>query len=76
MKVWGCKCWVHVPKEQNDDKLDSQAQEGIFIGYTEGFWQYSVFLPANCQIVKVTNPRFVENEKGNPGRDQNEILEQ
>ena len=30
----------------------------------------------NHQIVKATNPRFLENEKGNPGTDQNKISEQ
>ena len=45
------------------DKLNPRAEEGIFIGYTDTFDQYLVFLPEKHQIVRAMNPRFVEDEK-------------
>lgn len=34
MKIWGYKCWIHISKEQNTDKLNPWVIEGVFIGYT------------------------------------------
>jgi transposase InsO family protein len=61
MRIWGRKCWIYLPNEK--DKLNPRAEEGIFIGYTDAFDQYLVFLPEKRQIVRATNPRFVEDEK-------------
>ncbi len=59
---------------------------GIFVGYTDSFNQYLVYLPHKQTTVTATNPKFVENEKGEccsecckPGKimqQRGEIMEQ
>ena len=34
-RVFGCKAFVHVPKEQRSGKLDKKAVEMIFVGYEQ-----------------------------------------
>ena len=62
MKIWGCKVWIHVPKERDSDKLNPRAEEGVFIGYTESSNQYLVLTGRG--VIKATSPWFLENEKG------------
>jgi transposase InsO family protein len=38
LRVWGCRAFVHVPKEKRK-ALDDKAEEGIFIGYTDNGYQ-------------------------------------
>jgi hypothetical protein len=59
MEIWGSKCWIHIPNKK--DKLNPKAKEGVFIGYTDAFNQYLVFLPEERKIVRATNPRFVKD---------------
>jgi hypothetical protein len=35
LKSWGCKVWVHVPKELQGAKFAPRAQQGIFLGYND-----------------------------------------
>jgi transposase InsO family protein len=60
MRVWGCKCWIH---EQNADKLDPRAIEGVFIGYTDHPSQYLVWVPERKDVIKATNPIFMEDDQ-------------
>src|SRR2546430_16438152 len=62
MRVWERECWIHLSNEK--DKLNSRAEKGVFIDYTEGFNQYLVLLPNRRRIVKAMNPDFKdEGEK-------------
>jgi hypothetical protein len=70
MRVWGRECWVHLSNEK--DKLNSRAEKGIFIGYTEGFDQYLVLLPDRRRIVKATNPDF-KDEGSNSCKPDNDM---
>src|SRR5437773_6011452 len=61
MKVWGCECWIHVPLERDADKLNPRSVEGVFIGYTEDPSQYLVWVPERKEVIKATNPIFIED---------------
>src|SRR6266487_4207091 len=66
MKVWGCECWIHVPLERDADKLNPRSVEGVFIGYTEDPSQYLVWVPERKEVIKATNPTFIEDQQGMP----------
>ena len=63
MRVWGCKCWIHVPMEQDANKLNPHAIEGMFIGYTEHPSQYLVWVPERKEVIKATDPIFIEDDQ-------------
>jgi transposase InsO family protein len=60
LKVPFCKVWFHI---ETKDKLDPRAQEGVFVGYTKSSSQYLV-LDRQRRVRKVTNPNFLEDERG------------
>ena len=43
-KVFGCKCFAHVPKSQRD-KLDPKAIKSIFVGYPSTQKGYKCYSP-------------------------------
>lgn len=50
-RVFGCKAFVHVPKERRQGKLDKKAIEMIFVGYEQGSKGYRFWDPAAHKIV-------------------------
>ena len=35
IRIWGCKCTVHIPKEKQQSKLHPRGVVGIFMGYND-----------------------------------------
>ncbi|TFY51065.1 hypothetical protein EVJ58_g10757 [Rhodofomes roseus] len=59
-RVFGCKAFVHVPKEQRSGKLDKKAVEMIFVGYEQGSKGYRFWNPATRGIVVSRDVTFDE----------------
>jgi hypothetical protein len=49
LKVFGCKAFSHIPKE-NKKKLDDKAIQCIFIGYCSEFKAYKLFDPSTHKV--------------------------
>jgi transposase InsO family protein len=60
LRVWGCRAFVHVPKEKRK-ALDDKAEEGIFIGYTDN--GYQVMLVGSGKVVMKLNTKVLKMEK-------------
>ena len=63
MKIWECKCWIHVSLKQNADKLNFQSVKNIFINYTENLNQYLIWMSERKKVIKTTNSIFIENQQ-------------
>ena len=63
MRIWGCKCWIHIPMERDADKLNPCAIEGVFVGYTDHPSQYLVWVPEQKEVIKASNPIFIEDDQ-------------
>ena len=61
LKVFGCKAFVHVPKEQRS-KLDSKSTPCIFIGYGDAKFGYKLWDPKEKKIIRSQDVVFHENE--------------
>ncbi|TFY52466.1 hypothetical protein EVJ58_g10003 [Rhodofomes roseus] len=59
-RVFGCKAYVHVQKEQRAGKLDKKAVEMIFVGYELGSKGYRFWNPATRSIVVSRDVTFDE----------------
>ena len=59
-RVFGCKVFVHVPKEQRQGKLDKKAIEMIFVGYEPGSKGYCFWNPATRRIIVSCDVTFDE----------------
>ena len=59
-RVFGCKAFVHVPKEQRSGKLDKKAVEMIFVGYEQGSKGYRFWNPATRSITVSRDVTFDE----------------
>jgi hypothetical protein len=42
LRVWGSKCFVHVPAELQTSKLNPRTQEGVLVGFTDNPSAYRV----------------------------------
>ena len=60
-KVFGCKSFMHVPKEQRS-KLDDKVTPCIFIGYEDEEFGYRLWDSEKQKIVKSINVGFHEHE--------------
>jgi hypothetical protein len=69
------ECWVHVPREVDTDKLNPQAEKGVFIGYTKNPSQYLVWVPGRRQVIKATKPKFIEDQDGASEPEISELAE-
>ena len=65
-RVFGCRAFVHVQKEQRSGKLDKKAVEMIFVGYEPGSKGYRFWNPATRSIVVSRDVTF--NEESFPAR--------
>jgi hypothetical protein len=59
LKVFGCKAYVHVPKEDRQ-KLDVKSLECIFIGYAEGTKGWRFFHEPTGRIITSRDAHFDE----------------
>ena len=62
LQPFGRKCFIHIPEERRlpGSKLMSQAEEGIFVGYTDTSSIYKVHIPAHSHtfIVSALDVKF------------------
>ena len=61
LKVFGCKAFMHIPKEQRS-KLDDKATPCIFIGYGDEEFGYSLWDSEKQKIVKSGDVVFHQHE--------------
>ena len=61
IRRWGCKCFVHVPKQLRDKSFPDKALTGYLVGFTsEG--SYRVYIPESGKVVGPTvQIQFDEN---------------
>lgn len=58
LRVFGCVVFTHV---QNQQKLDSRVEKGIFVGYAQDAKAYRVFNPVTNKIIISRDMVFMEN---------------
>ena len=61
LKVFGCKAFIHVPKEQRS-KLDDKALPCIFIGYGNEEFGYKVWDPKTRKVIRSRDVVFHEDQ--------------
>uniref|UniRef100_A0A2N9IAG3 CCHC-type domain-containing protein n=1 Tax=Fagus sylvatica TaxID=28930 RepID=A0A2N9IAG3_FAGSY len=61
LKVFGCKTFAHVPKEQKL-KLDDKATPCIFVGYGDEKFGYKLWDPKKKKMIRSRDVVFHENE--------------
>ena len=61
LKVFGCKAFIHVPKEQRS-KLDDKALPCIFIGYGNEEFGYKVWDPKTRKVIRSRDVIFHEDQ--------------
>ncbi|GKU85719.1 hypothetical protein SLEP1_g345 [Rubroshorea leprosula] len=64
LRVFGCKAFMHVPKEQRS-KLDDKAIPCIFVGYGDEEFGYRLWDPEKKKTVRSRDVVFHEHEKIN-----------
>ncbi|XP_055632911.1 uncharacterized protein LOC129773335 [Toxorhynchites rutilus septentrionalis] len=68
LRVFGCKAFVHVPKEKRR-KLDDKGNEMTFVGYSSNHKAYRFIDITTNKLVISRDVRFVEEEVVHPGQD-------
>ena len=63
LRVFGCKAFMHVPKEQRL-KLDSKSTPSIFVGYGDKEYGYRLFDPEKGKVVRSRDVVFYEHKMG------------
>ena len=61
LRVFGCKCFVHVPKDERS-KLDAKTRQCIFIGYGQDEFGYRCYDPIEKKLVRSRDVVFVEDQ--------------
>ena len=62
LRVFGCKSFVHVPKDERS-KLDAKARQCIFIGYgLDGEFGYRLYDPVQKKLVRSRDVVFIEDQ--------------
>jgi len=61
LRVFGCKAFVHVPKEQRS-KLDNKATQCIFLGYADEEFGYRLWDPEEKKVVRSRDVVFYEDQ--------------
>ena len=59
LRIIGCECYVHIPKQRRVRKLDRKAQKGILIGY-DGNDGYRVYDKVNFKLLRSRDVTFQE----------------
>ncbi|XP_047268802.1 uncharacterized protein LOC107871373 isoform X1 [Capsicum annuum] len=63
LKVFGCRAFAHVPKEQRT-KLDDKSVPCIFIGYGDEEFRYRLWDPVKKKVIRSRDVVFRESEVG------------
>ncbi|MCI47137.1 retrovirus-related pol polyprotein from transposon tnt 1-94, partial [Trifolium medium] len=61
LKVFGCRAFVHVPKDERS-KLDSKSKECIFLGYGNEEFEYRLWDPVEKKIIRSRDVVFFEDQ--------------
>ncbi|GKV38176.1 hypothetical protein SLEP1_g46114 [Rubroshorea leprosula] len=61
LKVFGCKAYVHVPKEERA-KLDAKTKQCVFLGYGDEEYGYRLWDLKNRKLMRTRDVVFIENE--------------
>ena len=61
MRVFDCKAFVHVPKDERS-KLDANTRQCIFIGYGLDEFGYTLYDPIEKKLVRSRDIIFMENQ--------------
>ncbi|CAM8972007.1 unnamed protein product [Rhodiola kirilowii] len=61
LKVFGCRAFVHIPKDERT-KLDNKAKQCIFIGYGDEKWGYKLYDPANKKVIRSRDVVFLKDQ--------------
>lgn len=63
LRVFGCKAYMHVPKEQRS-KLDSKTTPCVFVGYGDEEYGFRLYDPEKKKVVRSRDVVFFEHEIG------------
>ncbi|KAG6538222.1 hypothetical protein ZIOFF_003334 [Zingiber officinale] len=61
LKVFGCRAFVHVPKDERA-KLDSKTKQCIYLGSPRDEFGYQLWDPVNKKIIKSRDVMFFEDQ--------------
>jgi hypothetical protein len=59
IRIFGCLTYSHVPSGKRT-KLDSTAQQGILVGYSDVLKAYRIYIPSQPKVVVRRDVRFEE----------------
>jgi hypothetical protein len=62
LKVFGCRAYMHIPKEKRHSKLERRAKITIMIGYASGRKAYRLWDPDTQDIIETRDVRFDEQK--------------
>ena len=60
-KVFGCNAYIHIQKEDRDNKLAPKATPGIFLGYDSEKIGYRVYSLTQKKVVVSRDVQFSES---------------
>ena len=69
LRVFGCRAFVHVPKEERS-KLDAKSKQCVFIGYGDEQYGYRLWDLKNKKLIRTRDVVFLENETAEDPKEQ------
>ena len=61
LRVWGCKCWVNIPKSLRHKDWAAKSKVGYMMGYSEfQIDAYKIWIPATNKIIIARDVKFDE----------------
>ena len=61
MRVFGCKSFLHVPREQRS-KLDDKAIAHVFVGYGDEEFEFKLWNPTKNKLVRSRDVVFQDDQ--------------
>jgi hypothetical protein len=62
LRVWGCKCWVNIPRSNRHKDWAAKSTVGYLMGYSEFQTDgYKVWIPSTNKIIIARDVKFDEN---------------
>jgi hypothetical protein len=61
LRVFGCMCWEHIPKEKRNGKWHVKGALRIFVGYSEQVKGWKLFNPHTGEVTISRDVSFAEN---------------
>ena len=61
LKVFGCRAFVHIPKDERS-KLDDRSKQCIFLGYGHEEFGYRLWDPATKKVIRSRDVVFFEHQ--------------